>query len=93
MAAVMVNKMREEGEKRLSRLENLMKDIFKESCVLEELTRGLIAHFKSNDGADKAQNAELKKHRQRMTAIMKEADAVMKEPKGGSLDQGRRTAP
>ena len=32
-------------------------------------------------GADKAQNAELKKHRQRMTAIMKEADAVMKEPK------------
>ena len=51
MAAVMVNKMREESEKRLSRLENLMKDIFKESCVLEELTRRLIAHFKSNDGS------------------------------------------
>ena len=81
MAAVMVNKMREESEKRLSRLEKLMKDIFKENCVLEELTRRFIAHFQSNDGADKVQSAELKKHRQRMTAIMREADAVMKEPK------------
>lgn len=81
MAAVMVNKMREESEKRLSRLESLVKDIFKESCVLEELARRFIAHFKSNNGTNKAQNLELKKHRQRMTAIMREADAVMKEPK------------
>lgn len=81
VAAVMVNKMREESEKRLVKLESLMKDIFKESHALEELTHRFIAHFKSNNGMDRAQNAEMKKHRQRMTAIMREADAVMKEPK------------
>ena len=81
MAAVMVNKMREESEKRLSRLEKLVKDIFKESCVLEELTRRFIARFQSNDGVDTAQNAEMKKHRHRMTAILRAADAVIREPK------------
>ena len=81
IAAVMVNKMREESEMRLSELEKLMKDILKENCVLEELTRRFIARLQSNDGVDKVHSAELKKHRQRMTAIMREADAAMKEPK------------
>ena len=81
VAAVMVNKMREESEKRLSRIEGLMRDVFKESCVLEELTRRLIAHFKPNDGDGKDRGVELKRHRQRLASIIREADAVMKEAK------------
>ena len=81
MAAVMLNKMREGSERRLSRLESLMKEVFKEDCVLEELTRRITAYFKSSHGADTAHSVELKRHRQRMTAIMREADAVIREPK------------
>ena len=51
MAAVMVNKMREESEKRLSRLESLMKDIFRESRVSATSGTSARLHYASqNEG-------------------------------------------
>ena len=82
VAAVMLNKMREESEKRLSRLENLMKDIFRESHVLQQVEHQLASLCKSKRGLDRETETELKEHRRRMTTILKEVDEVLKEPKG-----------
>jgi hypothetical protein len=81
IAAVMLNKMREESETRLSRLERLMKDIFKENHILQQLEQKFISLFKSNHGLDRKVETELKEHRRRMITIMKEADEVLREPR------------
>jgi len=81
VAAVMLNKMREESERRLSRVERLSKEILKEGCALQGLVLRLMARSKSNRGMDKTEGEQLRTHRRRMAQMMKEVEAIMKEPR------------
>ena len=81
IAAVMLNRMLSESEKRLLGLESLMKDTIKEGHLLQELEHLLISRLKSRRGLDKGLEAELREHRRRMSTILKESDALMKNPR------------
>ena len=82
LAAVMLSKALEEIEKRTAKVENLMKDITKESSILQKLEQQLISLCRSKRGMEPAIEGEIKEHRLRMAAILKEADEVMKVPEG-----------
>lgn len=80
LAAVMLSKVLEEIEKRTAKVENLMKDITKESSILQKLEQQLISLCRSKRGMEPAIEGEIKEHCLRMAAILKEADEVMKVP-------------
>jgi len=82
LAAVMLSKALEENEKRTARVENLMKDITKESSILQKLEQQLISLCRSKRGLEPGIEGEIKEHRFRMAAILTEADEVMKVPEG-----------
>jgi hypothetical protein len=82
LAAVMLSKALEENEKRTARVENLMKDITKESSILQKLEQQLLSLCRSKRGREPGIEGEIKEHRLRMAAILKEADEVMKVPEG-----------
>ena len=82
MAAVMLSKALEENEKRLTRVEKLMKDIIKEIGALQKMEQQLLSASRAKRGIEPGMDADLKEHRKRMAAILKEADEVMKVPEG-----------
>jgi hypothetical protein len=82
MAAVMLCKALEENEKRLTRVEKLMKDIIKEIGALQKMEQQLLSASRAKRGIEPGMDADLKEHRTRMEAILKEADEVMKVPEG-----------
>ena len=81
IAAVMLNRMLSESEKRLLGLERMMKDTIKEGHLLQELEHLLISRLKSGRGLDKGLEAELREHRRRMSTILKESDALLRNPR------------
>ena len=82
MAAVMLSKALEENEKRLTRVEKLMKDIIKEIGALQKMEQQLLSGSRAKRGIEPGMDADLKEHRKRMASILKEADEVMKVPEG-----------
>ena len=82
MAAVMLSKALEENEKRLTRVEKLMKDIIEEIGALQKIEQQLLSASRAKRGIEPGMDADLKEHRKRMAAILKEADEVMKVPEG-----------
>jgi len=82
LAAVMLSKALEENEKRVARVEKLMKDIIKESGTLLKIEQQLHSATRSKRGTKPGVDADLEEHRKRMAAILKEADEVMKVPEG-----------
>jgi hypothetical protein len=82
MAAVMLSKALEENEKRLTRVEKLMKDIIEEIGALQKMEQQLLSASRAKRGIEPGMGADLKEHRKRMAAILKEADEVMKVPEG-----------
>jgi hypothetical protein len=82
MAAVMLSKALEENEKRLTRVEKLMKDIIKEIGALQKMEQQLLSASRAKRGLEPEMDADLKEHRKRMASILKEADELMKVPEG-----------
>jgi hypothetical protein len=84
LAAVMLSTVLEQSEKRLARTEAMMSGLLAESLALQKMERDLIDRLKSKRGLDAEVDEQLKAHRRRMRALLKEADEVMKAP---SADQ------
>jgi hypothetical protein len=82
MAAVMLSKALEENEKRLTRVEKLMKDIIKEIGAIQKMEQQLLSASRAKRGIEPGMAADLKEHRKRMASILKEADELMKVPEG-----------
>jgi hypothetical protein len=80
LAAVMLSEVLQANEKRLEKTETVMKEILTESRALQKLEQELIARLGSKQGIDAWVETELKGHRKRMTALLKEAEEVMKLP-------------
>jgi hypothetical protein len=81
IAAVMLAKMLAESEKRILRLENLMKETCEESRILKGLERLLVSRPKPRRGLDKGTETKLTEHRRRMAAILSKADELLKAPR------------
>jgi hypothetical protein len=99
LAAVMLSDVLQDNEKRLQKTKTVMKDILSESRALQRLEQELLARLKSKQGMDSGVEAELKGHRRRMAALLREADEVMKVPEkdqsvrvGGLLFEIKRNA-
>jgi hypothetical protein len=84
LAAVMLCKVLEENEKRIVRVENLMREIIRESGILRKMERSLLPPSRPRRVKEPGLESELKVQRQRMAAILKEADEEMKVPAVGN---------
>jgi hypothetical protein len=80
LAAVMLSEVLRENEKRLITTETVMSEILNESRTLENLERQLLARLKARRGLDAEIEEQLRGHRRRMAALLKEADEVMMRP-------------
>ena len=82
MAAVMLSELLEESEGRLSKTELVMSGLLAESRALEKVERQLLTCLRSKRGLDAGIEEQLRAHRRRMAGLLKDADEVMKAPKG-----------
>jgi len=80
LAAVMLSEVLRVNEKRITATETVMKEILNESRTIEKVEQQLLTRLKSNRGLDADMEAQLRGHRRRMAALLKDADAVMKAP-------------
>jgi hypothetical protein len=80
LAAVMLCKVLEQNEKRIVRIEKLMREIIRESETLRKMERELLADSRSKGANDLELASELKMHRSKIVAILKEAQEAMKVP-------------
>ena len=80
LAAVMLCKVLEQNEKRIVRIEKLMREIIRESETLRKMERELLADSRSKGANELELASELKMHRSKIVAILKEAQEAMKVP-------------
>ena len=80
LAAVMLSKTFEENEKRIVRIENLMKDIIREHGTLQKIERQICPPAESKPRREQGMESELKEHRRKIVALLKEADEALKVP-------------
>ena len=80
LAAVMLSEVLRENEQRLIMTETLMKEILNESRTLEKVEQQLLTRLKARRGLDAEMEEQLRGHRRRMAALLKEADEVMRRP-------------
>ena len=80
LAAVMLCKVLEQNEKRIVRIEKLMREIIRESETLRKMERELLADSRSKGANELELASELKMHRSKIAAILKEAQEAMKVP-------------
>ena len=80
LAAVMLCKVLEQNEKRIVRIEKLMREIIRESETLRKMERELLAGSRSKGANELELASELKMHRLKIVAILKEAQEAMKVP-------------
>jgi len=70
----------EQNEKRIVRIEKLMREIIRESETLHKMERELLADSRSKGANELELASELKMHRSKIVAILKEAQEAMKVP-------------
>ena len=80
LAAVMLCKVLEQNEKRIVRIEKLMREIIRESETLRKMERELLADSRSKGANELELASELKMRRSKIVAILKEAQEAMKVP-------------
>lgn len=80
LAAVMLSRALEQSEARSARVTGLMKEILAESLVLQRLEKALVCCLMRKEPLESQKEMELKTHRRRIAAILKEVDQVLKEP-------------
>jgi hypothetical protein len=80
LAAVMLSKALEQNEIRSVQITGLMKEILEESAALQKLERACVGGMIRKEALDTQMNAELKAHRRKMAAILREADLALKAP-------------
>jgi hypothetical protein len=76
----MLSEVLRENEQRLIMTETVMKEILNESRTLEKVEQQLLTRLKARRGLDAEMEEQLRGHRRRMAALLKEADEVMKRP-------------
>ena len=80
LAAVMLCKVLEQNEKRIVRIEKLMREIIRESETLRKMERELLADSRSKGANELELASELKMRRSKIVAILREAQEAMKVP-------------
>ena len=80
LAAVMLSEVLRENEQRLIMTETVTSEILTECRTLEKVEQQLLTRLKARRGLDAEMEEQLRGHRRRMAALLKEADEVMKRP-------------
>ena len=80
LAAVMLSKTLEESEERDASMKRLMQEISSQIEAVQRMEQTIISRLKCKRGMDAGMQRELKEHRRRARAILKEVDEVLKKP-------------
>ena len=79
VAAVMLAKVLAENEARASRVERLMNEIVIEENILNRIEKKAVLPKDATGGVAARLSREWQTHKKRMTAILREAEALLKE--------------
>ena len=83
VAAVLLSRALAENQERAARIEKLMNEIFEEYNALDKIEKKIALLKETATGVNAVLLEECKKHKRRMTVMLREADELLKQRSAG----------